>query len=221
MKRLILYVFRILLVTMIFALVSANCPGHEVKIALTQNDEIHKKLLFAVNSTSITQVLFKTERNDRTCKTQDQEGPQTKEEKKQLRKEKRLLNKEQKAEKREQLRIQMAEERDLPNPNHADYILLGKNLPNGQNVLTAITGRVPGLTISNSGYVTARGPISFYGGGAALFLVNGVEMNPDYVKSINTEEVDRVEVFMGSSAAMYGTRVGAAVISIYTIQSLR
>lgn len=143
MKRLILHVLRVLQLMIVFTLVSANSNGCEVKTLLTQNENFHKKLFFTSNLSSITKVLVKEGRTDLICKMQDQEGPQTKEEKKQLKKDKRLLNKEQRAEKREQLRMQMAEERDIPNPNHADYILLGKNLPNGQNVLTAITGRVP------------------------------------------------------------------------------
>ncbi|MBN2524708.1 MAG: TonB-dependent receptor plug domain-containing protein [Bacteroidales bacterium] len=218
MKHLVLFVFRVLQLMIVLLLVSASRLSCEVIPSIPQNKGINNTLFSTYNQSVVSL--------DISCKEylkemQDPVKPLTRDEKKQLRREKRQVRKAERAEMREELRAQRAEEARIDNPNNADYVFLGKNLPTGQNVFSAIRGRVPGLTISDDGYVRAHGPNSFYGGGAALFLVNEVEVSPESVKTMQVTEVDRIEIFTGPSAAIYGTRVGTAVISIYTIQSVR
>ncbi|MBN2480610.1 MAG: TonB-dependent receptor plug domain-containing protein [Bacteroidales bacterium] len=151
---------------------------------------------------------------------QDPEEMLTKEEKRQLRKEQKQLKRAERAERRALERAERAAESVVDNPNNADYILLGKNLPRGRGVLQALSGRVPGLMISEDGYVMAHGPSSFYGGGTPLFLVDEIEVSRDYANSMSIEDIERIEIFTGPSAAIYGSRVGTAVISIYTVHSV-
>ena len=132
----------------------------------------------------------------------------------------RALKKEERALRKAQVRTEQNANRIVvDNPNNADYILLGKDLPRGRNVLDAISGRVPGMMISSSGYVTVHGPSSFYSGGTPLFLVDEIEVSREYATSLSIEDIDRIEIFTGPAAAIYGSRVGAGVISIFTIHS--
>jgi hypothetical protein len=137
-----------------------------------------------------------------------QQDTLSKEEKKELKRQERARKKAEAAE----IRLEM---KSIDNPNNADYILLGKNLPSGRQVLDAISGRVPGVIISGNS-VMIGGPNSFYGGMSPLFLVDDVEVGIDYFNAIPMEEIERIEVFTGSSAAFYGSRVGNGVFLIYT-----
>lgn len=138
---------------------------------------------------------------------QEEKQVLTKAEKKALRQERRELRRKQAAEERAAAALE--------NPNHADYILLGENLPRGSTVLNAISGRVPGMMISDQ-HITTRGPGSFYSGGSALFMVDGQEVSKDYANGLLIEDIERIEIFVGSSAAQFGSRGGNGVISIYT-----
>jgi len=104
----------------------------------------------------------------------------------------------------------------IPNPNHADFVLLGDNLPRGNVLWKAIAGRVPGVTVSESGNIRIRGAdISFSGNSGPLYLINGMEANSIFARTIQIEQVDRIEFFIGSNASMWGTRGAGGVISIY------
>lgn len=137
-----------------------------------------------------------------------QEDTLTKEQKKALRKEERARRKAEIIAQRQQIKT-------IDNPNHADYILLGENLPTGKSVLEAMSGRVPGMSISGNS-VMIHGPSSFYGGMTPMFLVDDIEVSRDFANGVSIEDIERIEVFTGSSAAIYGSRVGNGVISIYT-----
>lgn len=102
----------------------------------------------------------------------------------------------------------------IPNPNHADYILLGKNLPSGRPLLETIAGRVPGMMIDGDNVMT-RGPSSFYSRGDPLFIVDGVPTSKQLANGIPVEQIERIEIFIGPNAAIYGTRASNGVISIY------
>jgi len=82
-------------------------------------------------------------------------------------------------------------------------------------VLDAISGRVPGMNIQGTN-VQTRGPGSFYGGMSPLFLVDNMQVSVDYANSIPIEDIQRIEIFTGPQAAIYGSRGGNGVISIYT-----
>jgi len=131
------------------------------------------------------------------------------------REEKKLLKKQQRAQRKEQAAAQRKERVIIDNPNHADYILLGDNLPRGKPVLEAISGRVPGMSISGNS-VMIHGPSSFYGGMTPMFIVDDIEVSLEFANGVTMEDIERIEIFTGSSAAIYGSRVGNGVISIYT-----
>ena len=143
----------------------------------------------------------------------------TKEELKAIKKEERAARKAERAESKALARAER-QARVIDNPNHADFVILGEDLPTGRGVLDAISGRVPGMMISSDGYVVTHGPSSFYGGGTPLFLVDEIEVSRDYANSIPIEDIARVEVFTGPSSAIYGSRAGTGVISIYTRSSV-
>ena len=65
-----------------------------------------------------------------------------------------------------------------------------------------------------------HGPNSFYGGMTPLFLVDDIEVSKEYINSMPIEDIERIEVFTGPSAAFFGSRAGNAVISIYTKYSM-
>jgi hypothetical protein len=102
----------------------------------------------------------------------------------------------------------------VPNPNHADYILLGKNLPSGRPLLETIAGRVPGMMIEGTNVMT-RGPSSFQQRPEPLFIIDGMPAGLELANSIPVEQIERIEIFIGPSAAMYGTRASNGVIAIY------
>jgi hypothetical protein len=101
----------------------------------------------------------------------------------------------------------------IPNPNHADYIILGKDLPVGRSLLEAISGRVPGMMIQDNKVVT-HGPSTFGPRPDPLFLVDGIEAQLEFANSISASEIERIEIFTSGAAAMWGTRASNGVISI-------
>ncbi|MFO7370447.1 MAG: TonB-dependent receptor plug domain-containing protein [Bacteroidales bacterium] len=88
--------------------------------------------------------------------------------------------------------------------------------PGHTNVLEALKGRVPGMQI-NGNRVLIRGPNSFYGSNQPLFLLDGLPvMDVSTIQSIPVEDIDRVEILKGPSAAIYGSRGANGVVAVYT-----
>ena len=138
------------------------------------------------------------------------------------RKEIKALKKKERAEEREQVRVERQENSSvIDNPSNADYILLGDDLPRGSSVLNAIRGRVPGMTISSDGNVIVNGPTTYRANSTVLYLVDEREVGRDYINSMPIEDIERIEIFTGPSIAMFGSRAGAAVISIYSKHAAR
>ena len=67
--------------------------------------------------------------------------------------------------------------------------------------------------------VVTRGPSSFQQRADPLFIVDGVPASKEMANSIPVEQIDRIEIFIGPSAAMWGTRASNGVISIYRVNS--
>lgn len=132
--------------------------------------------------------------------------------------EKRELRKRERYEKRAERRAQVrANTRVIDNLRNADYILLGEDLYEGRGILQALVGRVPGLVPTTNGdNISFHGPNSFVGG-EILFLLNDIQVSKDLLDGITYNDIDRIECFFGPSAAIYGTRGGAGVISVYTV----
>ncbi len=86
-------------------------------------------------------------------------------------------------------------------------------------VLDVIQGRVAGVQVTGTGFgarVQIRGAASFSGPVEPLFVVDGMPMDLQGVMSISVQDVDRVDVLKGASAAIYGSRGSGGVISVLT-----
>ncbi|MDB5234343.1 MAG: hypothetical protein JWR44_1336, partial [Hymenobacter sp.] len=81
----------------------------------------------------------------------------------------------------------------------------------GMSVLQMLQGKVAGLTISgNPPNMTAQ----IRGGGTPLFILDGQKVDIDFISSLVASDVESVEVFKGTEAAIFGGSGGA--IAIYT-----
>ncbi len=83
------------------------------------------------------------------------------------------------------------------------------------SVMEALRGKVPGLSIGRNSSMI-RGPNSFMLSNDPLYLIDGVVTSFDAIQSVNVNDVDRVEILKGPSAAIYGSRGSNGVIAVYT-----
>lgn len=86
-------------------------------------------------------------------------------------------------------------------------------------ILDVIQGRVAGVQVTGTGFsarVQIRGAVSFSGPVEPLFVVDGMPMDLQGVMSLSVQDVDRVDVLKGASAAIYGSRGSGGVISVLT-----
>lgn len=98
-----------------------------------------------------------------------------------------------------------------------DFVLRSDDFPKGnRDIIEVIKGRIPGVNVIGD-QVQIRGPGSFFSSNEPLYLIDGMPVRDvDAVKSIPVEQIDRVEVLKGPSAAIYGMRGSNGVIAIYT-----
>lgn len=86
-------------------------------------------------------------------------------------------------------------------------------------VLDVIQGRVAGVQVTGSGFsarVQIRGAANFGGAVEPLFVLDGMPADLQTITTIPVQDVDRVDVLKGASAAIYGSRGGGGVISVLT-----
>ena len=84
------------------------------------------------------------------------------------------------------------------------------------NVLDVIKGRMPGVNVYGD-QIIIRGPNTIMGSNQPLFLIDGMPtQDVESIKAIPIEDIDRIEVLKGPSAAIYGMRGANGVIAIYT-----
>ena len=86
-------------------------------------------------------------------------------------------------------------------------------------ILDVIQGRIAGVQVIGSGFnasVQIRGAANFGGAIEPLFVLDGQPVDLQTVNGISIQDVDRVDVLKGPSAAIYGSRGGGGVISILT-----
>lgn len=81
------------------------------------------------------------------------------------------------------------------------------------NMYDYLRGRVPGLSVSSTGFITIRG-ISSNNPQPPLILVDGVETSD--ISGIDPNMVSSVEVLKDASSSIYGVRGGSGVILITT-----
>jgi TonB-dependent SusC/RagA subfamily outer membrane receptor len=98
-----------------------------------------------------------------------------------------------------------------------DFVLRSDDFPKGnRDIIEVIKGRIPGVNVIGD-KVQIRGPGSFFSSNEPLYLIDGMPVRDvDAVKSIPVEQIERVEVLKGPSAAIYGMRGSNGVIAIYT-----
>ncbi|MFD2936824.1 TonB-dependent receptor plug domain-containing protein [Spirosoma flavum] len=86
-------------------------------------------------------------------------------------------------------------------------------------ILDVIQGRVAGVQVTGSGLtarVQIRGAVNFSGPVEPLFVLDGMPVDLQTATTISVQDVDRVDVLKGASAAIYGSRASGGVISILT-----
>jgi TonB-dependent SusC/RagA subfamily outer membrane receptor len=119
---------------------------------------------------------------------------------------------------KEQERLKEERENELQSIHgEPDYVLRSDDFPKGnRDILEVLQGRVPGVMIHGS-QVIIRGPSSILGSNQPLFLLDGMPtMDVSAIRAIPVEQIDRVEVLKGPSAAIYGMRGANGVIAVYT-----
>ncbi|AKD56394.1 TonB-dependent receptor [Spirosoma radiotolerans] len=86
-------------------------------------------------------------------------------------------------------------------------------------ILDVIQGRIAGVQVTGNGFnarVQIRGAANFNGPVEPLFVLDGMPMDLQAIMGISVQDVDRVDVLKGASAAIYGSRASGGVISILT-----
>lgn len=93
------------------------------------------------------------------------------------------------------------------------------NTSGRMTILDVIQGQVAGVQITGSGFnarVQIRGAANFSGPVEPLFVLDGMPMDLQAIMGIAVQDVERVDVLKGVSAAIYGSRASGGVISILT-----
>ncbi|GAB2534487.1 TonB-dependent receptor plug domain-containing protein [Spirosoma aerophilum] len=93
------------------------------------------------------------------------------------------------------------------------------NTAGRMTILDVIQGRIPGVQVTGNGLsakVQIRGAVNFNGPVEPLFVLDGMPMYLQSIMGVSVQDVDRVDVLKGASAAIYGSRASGGVISILT-----
>jgi TonB-dependent SusC/RagA subfamily outer membrane receptor len=101
--------------------------------------------------------------------------------------------------------------------NEPDFILRSSEFPKGsRDIVEVMRGRIPGVNVYGN-QIIIRGPNTLMGSNQPLFLIDGVPTRDiEDIRAIPIEQIDRVEVLKGPSAAIYGMRGANGVIAVYT-----
>ena len=81
----------------------------------------------------------------------------------------------------------------------------------GMNILQVLQGRIAGLTITGS---PPDMQVSIRNQGTPLFILDGQKVDLEFISNLTSNDVEAVEVFKGTEAAIFGGSGGA--IAIYT-----
>jgi TonB-dependent SusC/RagA subfamily outer membrane receptor len=86
-------------------------------------------------------------------------------------------------------------------------------------IMDVIQGRVAGVQVTGSGFsarVQIRGAANFNGPIEPLFVLDGMPVDLQTIMGISVQDVDKVDILKGASAAIYGSRGSGGVISVLT-----
>jgi TonB-dependent SusC/RagA subfamily outer membrane receptor len=100
-------------------------------------------------------------------------------------------------------------------PSASNVIIVDEKNQNYSSVGQILAGRIPGVMVTGN-KVNIRGISTIYGNTDPLFLVDGMQVEPEYAMNMNPFDVERIEVLKGPETAIYGSRGGNGVIAIYT-----
>jgi TonB-dependent SusC/RagA subfamily outer membrane receptor len=81
-------------------------------------------------------------------------------------------------------------------------------------VLDYLRGRVPGVRVATDS--SGAAVVSIRGGKTPLFLMDGMRVDLEFIRSIPMSEVELIEVLKGPNAAVYGSSAANGVIAFYT-----
>ncbi|MGI4833217.1 MAG: TonB-dependent receptor plug domain-containing protein [Janthinobacterium lividum] len=98
----------------------------------------------------------------------------------------------------------------------ANTIIDFANMPSAQSgipIFSLLQGRVAGLAISGT---PPNQTISIRNQPTSLFLLDGMRVDADAINTIQSNDVEAVEVFKGTEAAIFGANSGGGVIAVYT-----
>lgn len=86
------------------------------------------------------------------------------------------------------------------------------------NTASALQGRTPGVIIQQGGAEPGSTPtISIRGGGAPLYVIDGVVRNAQDFNSLNSSDIEKISILKDASAtAVYGARAGNGIVLVQT-----
>ncbi|GAB4055661.1 TonB-dependent receptor plug domain-containing protein [Spirosoma litoris] len=116
-------------------------------------------------------------------------------------------------------KYQEADSRVIYGTPDASVKFTSQNTAGRMTILDVIQGQVAGVNVTGSGFnarVQIRGAANFSGPIEPLFVLDGMPMDLQAILGISVQDVERVDVLKGASAAIYGSRSAGGVISILT-----
>jgi len=100
--------------------------------------------------------------------------------------------------------------------------ITGLSRQTSTSVLQRLDGRMPGVTVENSGSpgsrttLRIRGMTSFHDN-EPLYIIDGVPAQESYLNWLNPDDIEEIQVLKDASAAsIYGSRAGSGVVIIET-----
>ncbi len=107
---------------------------------------------------------------------------------------------------------------NLNGAGRADAIIKSDQLQNCWDLAQCLQGRVAGIIVRNGIVYSARSMNSSFSGPVPMQLViDGTYVGPEFLSSINPNDVETIEVLKsGSNTAIYGMRGGGGVLVINT-----
>ena len=105
---------------------------------------------------------------------------------------------------------------NLNGAGRADAIIRADQLQNCFDLATCLQGRVAGIIVRN-GMVYSMRSMSFNGPIPMQLVVDGAYWEPEYLSSINPNDVESIEILKsGAYSSLYGSRGGGGVLIINT-----
>lgn len=100
----------------------------------------------------------------------------------------------------------------------ADAVIKSEDLQNCAFLIQCLQGRVAGIIVNNGIVYSTRSMNSSFRGPVPMqIVIDGMMVEPDFISSINPNDVESIEVLRsGSNTAIYGMRGGGGVLLINT-----